>query len=296
MLDLIMKRFLLASLLLLTSLSGSPFSNAVAPKVGGNCSKINQFHESKSSLLICAAAKGKKTWRKATPIENSFYKNTIAEKVSQNDENQFESPAKVAIEEVNANLGTSCSSGINCKIGNTGPGGGIIFFDAGKKLSWGRYLELAPNGWSGTPLDPGTPWCNETDLFLTSGITSPTLKALVGMEIGKGKANTDLMITYCTWGAGNISRAYKGGAKSDWFLPSQGELNELCKFAHFQITGDPKVVCAESRVRRSGFVGFFYWSSYETEPRGASYQNFVLGKQSGGAKKSIYRVRPVRAF
>jgi hypothetical protein len=275
----------------------TPTAFSATPKVGGSCTKINQFYELKSTLLVCAVTKSKKTWRKATSLENSFYKKIIAERISKNDENVFESPVKVAIEEVNANLGTSCFSGINCKIGNTGPGGGIIFFDAGKKQSWGRYLELAPNGWSGTPSDPSAPWCNETELFLTSGITSPTLKVMVGAEIGKGKANTDLMTTYCTWGAAVISRAYKGGAKSDWYLPSAGELNEICKFAHFQITGDPKVVCAESRVRRSGFESYWYWSSYETEPQFASLQNFTLGEPSGGgAKKALCRVRPVRAF
>jgi hypothetical protein len=275
----------------------TPAAFSATPKVGGSCTKINQFYELKSTLLVCAVAKSKKTWRKATSLENSFYKKIIAERISKNDENVFESPVKVAIEEVNANLGIFCFSGINCKIGNTGPGGGIIFFDAGKDQSWGRYLELAPNGWSGTPSDPSAPWCNETELFLTSGITSPTLKVMVGAEIGKGKANTDLMTTYCTWGAAVISRAYKGGAKSDWYLPSAGELNEICKFAHFQITGDPKVVCAESRVRRSGFESYWYWSSYETEPQFASLQNFTLGEPSGGGvKKALCRVRPVRAF
>ena len=99
------------------------------------------------------------------------------------------------------------------------------------------------------------------------------------------------------WGAAVISRAYRGGSKNDWYLPSAGELNEICKFAHFQITGDPKVVCAESRVRRSGFENYYYWSSFETEPQFASLQNFTLGERSGGgSKKALCRVRPVRAF
>ena len=35
-------------------------------------------------------------------------------------------------------------SGRNCRIGNTGPGGGIVFYDAYSQQSWGRYLEVAP--------------------------------------------------------------------------------------------------------------------------------------------------------
>lgn len=34
-----------------------------------------------------------------------------------------------------------------CQIGDIGPGGGVIFFDAGVSQPWGRYLEAAPPGW-----------------------------------------------------------------------------------------------------------------------------------------------------
>ena len=39
-------------------------------------------------------------------------------------------------------------------IGDTGPGGGIVFFDAGSVQPWGRYLEAGPQ------LAP-TEWCGE---------------------------------------------------------------------------------------------------------------------------------------
>lgn len=35
-----------------------------------------------------------------------------------------------------------------CSVGQLGPGGGIVFFDAGAEQPWGRYLEAAPLGWS----------------------------------------------------------------------------------------------------------------------------------------------------
>jgi hypothetical protein len=50
-----------------------PAAFSATPKVGGTCTKINQFHESKSTILVCAVTKGKKTWRKATLIEKSLY-------------------------------------------------------------------------------------------------------------------------------------------------------------------------------------------------------------------------------
>jgi basic membrane protein A and related proteins len=52
-----------------------PTAFSATPKVGGLCAKINQVYESKSTLLVCATAKGKRTWRKATSVERSLYLN-----------------------------------------------------------------------------------------------------------------------------------------------------------------------------------------------------------------------------
>jgi hypothetical protein len=66
---------------------------------------------------------------------------------------------------------------------------------------------------------------------------------------------------------------------SDWFLPSQDELNQLY-------------------LQRAtvGFVAGLYWSSSEAGAASAWYQDFTDGYQGGGSKASTYYVRPVRAF
>ena len=75
-------------LLLFTCISflTAPNAFSATPKIGGTCTKINQFHELKSTLLVCATIKGKKTWRKATSVEKSLYlkeKNRLAKVAAQ---------------------------------------------------------------------------------------------------------------------------------------------------------------------------------------------------------------------
>ena len=66
-------RRLLAIVIASAMIVSIPTAFSATPKVGGSCTKINQFYESKSTLLVCATTKGKKTWRKATSVEKSLY-------------------------------------------------------------------------------------------------------------------------------------------------------------------------------------------------------------------------------
>lgn len=122
---------------------------------------------------------------------------------------------------VTARSTRTCDPNGACAIGDTGPGGGIVVYDAGTTKPWGRYLEAAPIGWSGAADDPQVTWCPAN---------SPKYGTNIGTtrEIGDGKANTAAIISACgSDTAAGRAAAYRGGGKSDWFLPSMGELNQV---------------------------------------------------------------------
>jgi hypothetical protein len=167
-----------------------------------------------------------------------------------------------------------------CEEFDTGPGGGFVFYDAGSRQSWGQYLEAAPPGWSGSTDDPGAPWCSSDQPGYGS-------KLATGMDIGSGASNTQLIIQNCgTDSAAGQAAAYRGGGKTDWFLPSKDELGKIY----------------DRRSEIGGLTSGDLWSSSQSteDEREAWYYDFdytarahvkVNFKQlSGGG------VRPVRAF
>lgn len=175
----------------------------------------------------------------------------------------------------------TCAQGGTCIIGNTGPGGGIVFYvQAATAAAPWRYLEAAPNTWSGGVADPTIAWCSNTSAFvaaLTSG-SSSSINTL--QTIGSGFSNSKMMIGSCTYGAANMAASYNGGGKSDWFLPSKNELNAL----YLQ------------QVTVGGFVSNIYWSSFEYGATYAGWQDFTNGSQGSSLKATTLYVRPIRAF
>jgi hypothetical protein len=175
----------------------------------------------------------------------------------------------------------ACASGGVCVVGDTGPGGGIVFYDAGSTKTWGRYLEYAP-----------------TDSAETAFGCLGSTNDASATDIGSGKSNSsEISLNPCgTGSAASVASSLSSGGKSDWYLPSKSELNELCKFAHNQQTGDIAVPCNSNGDLRSGFSETFYWSSTEVSNELSWYQNFVTGYQYSYGKPAVAAVRAVRAF
>lgn len=180
------------------------------------------------------------------------------------------------------NATLTCAQGGTCVVGDTGPGGGVVFYvqTATAAAPW-RYMEAAPNTWSGGIADPVVRWCSEINnevALLTTG-TQESVQTLTA--IGSGFRNTKMMLGTCTFGAANAANSYNGGGKSDWFLPSKDELNLL----YLQ-----KAILGMSTVAD-------YWSSSETLANVAWAQYFLDGRQFGDVSKlNTQTVRPVRAF
>jgi hypothetical protein len=211
----------------------------------------------------------------------------------------------------------TCASGGECIVGNTGPGGGIVFYVAPTTFACGATLASACKYLEAAPTSGAAAWTDAT--YAWSGNTTTAIGVDArGTVIGTGLKNTLAMETDATRGAnraGTKTRDYRGpNSLTDWYLPSKDELNELCKYARNQTTGDTAVGCAATGTLRAGFnntagVGL-YWSS--TESGGGFPQIDAWGQQFGvplegdiaiGAQgektksqATTINVRPVRAF
>jgi hypothetical protein len=191
----------------------------------------------------------------------------------------------------------STAGGYN--IGDPGPGGGTVFYDAGSQQSWGRYLEAAPTD---VTAGTGMEWSGN----MTGGLVGTST------DIGTGAANTQLMIgqgclnppsTNCGSESGKAATAAVAYSTptapvGQWFLPSQGELNAMCMWA-FDNWSWP--ICNNNGPGygtpvNGGFASANYWSSSQFSDSYAWYQSFVVGYSDFGYKNGAVSVRPVRAF
>jgi len=178
-------------------------------------------------------------------------------------------------------------------VGDIGPGGGIVFYKEASKKPWGQYLEVAPQGWSGSPSDPKSQWCDIVDQKILEGSSGLFELNVIGNQIGDGKRNTELMSSKCAKGAFTVNQ-YRGGGLSDWYLPSKMELNQLCRFARGQEASIRE--CNSSGALRVGFDDY-YWSSSEASATNAWDQFFNIGNVNlSGKGHPNNAIRPIRSF
>jgi hypothetical protein len=172
-----------------------------------------------------------------------------------------------------------------------------VFYVNEANATGSRYLEAALSGWN-TGADPALKWGVNI-----GGVDCSTLNiaGAVGTAIGTGLANTTAITTACTAAqapAAWAARNYTGGglATGSWFLPSQLELNQLCRYASSQVFDAAATTCTGSSTPIGGFAAAYYWSSSQNGANNAWARDFADGYQDNDYKNNALNVRPVRAF
>jgi hypothetical protein len=162
----------------------------------------------------------------------------------------------------------------NYAVGDTGPAGGIVFYDKGNDEGGWRYLEAAPasTGWERKEWGP-------------QGVE---ISGADGTAIGSGQQNTADIVASLGPGSTYAAQLCDGlttGGFDDWFLPSLEELGLINTNLYGHGLGGLV----------SGQPTDGYWSSSESGPDGAGFWCFDLGYQYP-SKDSEVRVRAIRAF
>ena len=251
----------------------------------------------------------------------------------------FTAPVALANNVAKITLQSSSHAALNCvldgvcSVGDTGPGGGTVYFVSANAFSAPgsacntdcHYLEVAKKKWDGTnDADSKAMMLSSTATPIPAQDQGTTFGAQVGTYrgtteknnwfIGQGFINTKLIAEISGNTTANSMASYArafapAGYTStvgQWFIPSFNELNELCKYANGQTTGVTSVQCmgntpflTASTTTSEGFKGSNnYFSSSVGGSGSASIMYFGNGESNHGA--SLYNdtrnFRPVRVF
>jgi hypothetical protein len=241
--------------------------------------------------------------------------------------------AEATAEESTTATAITCAQGGVCNLGDIGPGGGIIFYVRSEKSfyvwknanaeadlayaadGW-KYLEVAPKTWSGGKSDPKMDWCTNTDVRAawTKDLQGRDWyakwvkgKTQSGFLASTGYGNSEIIAKNCKSGAATAARKYRGGGKSDWYLPRITELKQLVFFAGGIF--EPTSTCCikdfpkkqSSSFASSAYAinwGNGYWASSFTFGKLANQwqgqDRMSLGSNAPGS--GLPFVRPIRAF
>lgn len=176
----------------------------------------------------------------------------------------------------------TCATGGECRVGDIGAGGGVVFYVPPTPQWWGRYMEAAPNRWNGQ-------WGDVRHVAGCNGLSIPGASA-VGM--GSGMRNTEAIVTTCPESsiAARVANDLVLNGKSDWFLPSRDELNAM--YPHragigMRLTEDNQVYTSSTFSSALTFWGQLFTDDAATGNKS--------GQQFGSVPRTYsYFVRPIR--
>ena len=247
-------------------------------------------------------------------LTNGYYRVFVANSQGVLSEPAF-NKVTISISRVSDVVALTCATGGTCEVGETGPGGGVVFYvqAAGGTFACGptlastcKYLEAAPANWlTGTTGDPSRSWATDTDPDpVGTGNQATAVTGARGTAIGSGYKNSLAIVAQ----TGNVAatsaaveaHAYRGNSKTDWHLPSKDELNQMCKWQGGLDWISDATGCAGGTLNSGrgarGFSADIYWSSSEEDDGNAWLRNLFCDCQDSDSKWRTRYVRPVRAF
>jgi len=213
-----------------------------------------------------------------------------------------------------------CVDGGTCVVGEVGPGGGNIMFVYASGFNCGpsytstgsptgglcHYIEVAPNTWAGGVQDVQKGWLNTPDNTTPAdvpGIPNETTVniSISGMGLGYKNSLALLSVLNNTTTAAGAARAYTGGSKNDWYLPTIAELNQMERWEKgldTSIFTQPSGFLPHNIGNAKGFIDDQYWSSSEYSDLLAwsTHMGFSTADPRNKSVNHLFYIRPVRAF
>lgn len=212
----VLSRATLLVLVLMTGLVSSQtafgFSDAPSVRDGEPCKKRGQVAGTIKQQFVCV-------WAKTVTASGRVIGRRLVWEL-QIPKSQSTLPVAISTTSSSTTIPRpTCATGGECRVGDIGAGGGVVFYVPETPQWWGRYMEAAPNRWNGQ-------W---GDIRYAAGCYGLSIPGASAVGLGSGKRNTEAIVSACPERniAAKVADDLVLNGKSDWFLPSRDELNAM---------------------------------------------------------------------
>lgn len=180
------------------------------------------------------------------------------------------------------------------RVGDAGPAGGTIVYDAGATYGWGRYIEMAPTGWATGLGGDGPDSVTWADAAYQSSLVTSQVNIFAGEVLGAGLKNLAKYLAQGnTGGILNLAANYTGGGKSDWTIPTTKDWVAIS--SNIGTPGSTK--STNTQLLAAGLTSSVYHCSDETSATNSSTWNPIVISQGSNSKSATtLKRRPIRYF